>query len=129
MRIADLEARSEANRAADRRYAAAVEESGLPSGSTGYRHLADYELEMKELALRYPSMVKPLTLNHKSVLGRDVNGIEIARNAAIIQRRQADLPQHGRPPRPRVAVVGARDRVGVRPAGELRRRRTAPRGS
>jgi murein tripeptide amidase MpaA len=84
VRIADLEARSEANRAADRRYAAAVEESGLPSGSTGYRHLADYELEMKELALRYPSMVKPVTLNHKSVLGRDVNGIEIARNAAFV---------------------------------------------
>jgi hypothetical protein len=84
VRIADLAARAEANAAADRRYAAATAESGLPSGSTEYRHLADYELEMKELALRYPSMVKPITLNHKSVLGRDVNGIEIARNAANV---------------------------------------------
>ena len=84
VRIADLEARSEANAAADRRYATSTEESGLPSGSTGYRHLADYELEMKELALRYPTMVKPLTLNHKTALGRDVQGIEIARNAAFV---------------------------------------------
>jgi Zinc carboxypeptidase len=84
VRIADLAARAKANATADRRYAAAIEESGLPSGSTEYRHLADYELEMKELALRYPSMVKPLTLNHKSVLGRDVQGIEIAQNAAFL---------------------------------------------
>ena len=84
VRIADLAARTRANAAADRRYAAAVEQSGLPSGRTDYRRLADYELEMKQLALRYPSMVKPITLNHKSVLGRDVNGIEIARKAAKI---------------------------------------------
>ena len=80
VRIADLGARMEANAVADRRYAAATTRSALPSGSTEYRRLADYELEMKQLALRYPALVKPLTLNHKTVLGRDVQGIEIARN-------------------------------------------------
>ena len=80
VRIADLGARTAANAAADRRYASATASSALPSGRTEYRHLADYELEMKQLALRYPRLVKPLTLNHKTVLGRDVQGIEIARH-------------------------------------------------
>ena len=78
--IADLAARTRANRQADARYAAAVSASALPSGRTTYRRLADYELELKQLAMQYPALVKPLTLNHKSVLGRDVNGIEIAVN-------------------------------------------------
>jgi Zinc carboxypeptidase len=79
--IADLAARTEANRRADRRFQAEVEQTALPSGRTSYRRLADYEAEMKLLALQYPGMVRPFTLPHKSVLGRDVNGIEIARNA------------------------------------------------
>jgi Zinc carboxypeptidase len=61
-----------------------VTESGLPSGRTTYRHLADYELELKQLSMQYPSLVKPLRLNHKSVLGRDVEGIEIAVNPANV---------------------------------------------
>ncbi len=80
--IADLAARTEANRKADRRFEAEVEQTALPSGRTSYRHLADYETEMKLLALEYPGMVRPFTLPNKSVLGRDVTGIEIARNAA-----------------------------------------------
>ena len=47
----------------------------------GYRRLPDYDLEMKQLAMQYPSLVRPITLNHRSVLGRDVNGIEITTNA------------------------------------------------
>ena len=31
--------------------------------------------------MQYPSLVRPITLNHRSVLGRDVNGIEITTNA------------------------------------------------
>ena len=31
--------------------------------------------------MRYPSLARPLTLNHRSVLGRDVNGIEISTGA------------------------------------------------
>ena len=64
---------------ADRRYSAAqAGGSALPSGHTSYRHLADYELELKQLAARYPKLVKPITLNHKTHEGRDVVGIEIA---------------------------------------------------
>ncbi|CAA9318953.1 MAG: Carboxypeptidase T precursor, partial [uncultured Nocardioidaceae bacterium] len=36
--------------------------------------------------------------------------------------RQAGVPEHGRPPRPRVAVLRARDGVGARAAHRLRRR-------
>jgi hypothetical protein len=89
VRIADLVARTKANRAADRRFAAAVDESGLPSGRTTYRRLADYELEMKQLAARHPGLVKPITLSETTLEGRPVNGIEITRNA--------DHTQDGKP--------------------------------
>ena len=79
VRIADLGKRVRANRRADRRYRIAqTGGSSLPSGSTAYRHLADYELELKLLAGRYPGLVRPFTLAHKTHLGRDVVGIEIA---------------------------------------------------
>ncbi len=80
VRIANLERRNQANRRADRRYRLRVAQAGsaLPSGTTGYRRLPDYELEMKLLADRYPSLVKPITLPHRTHLGRDVQGIEIA---------------------------------------------------
>ena len=81
VRIRDLAKRTRRNELRDRRHARATATSGLPSGRDSYRHLADYDLEMKELAMRYPSLVRPVTLNHKSVLGRDVNGIEISTGA------------------------------------------------
>ncbi len=80
VRIADLAARTEANERADRRFREQTEQTALPSGRTSYRRLADYELELKQLAQRYPGLVKPITLNHKSVEGRDISGIEITRN-------------------------------------------------
>ncbi len=54
----------------------------LPSRRDTYRRLPDYELELKQLAMRYPSLVKPITLSNKSVLGRDISGIEITTNPA-----------------------------------------------
>jgi hypothetical protein len=81
VRVADLAKRVAAQRRADRRYSTAqAAGSPLPSGSTGYRHLADIELELKLLAGKYPKLVRPLTLNHKTHEGRDVVGIEIATN-------------------------------------------------
>ena len=83
VRVADLDKRVQANRRADRRYAARTAQAGgsaLPSGHTTYRHLADYELELKQLAGQYPKLVKPITLAHKTHEGRDVVGIEIATN-------------------------------------------------
>jgi hypothetical protein len=85
VRIADLAARLRSNQAKDRRFARAAAVSALPSGRDSYRHLADYDFEMKQLAMRYPSLVRPMTLRYKSVLGRDVNGIEITTNAANTQ--------------------------------------------
>ncbi len=80
VRIADLEKRNAANRRADNRYRARVAQAGsqLPSGRTSYRRLPDYELELKLLAGRYDDLVKPITLDYKTHLGRDVVGIEIA---------------------------------------------------
>lgn len=80
VRISDLEARSKANTSADSKFAASNPKTQLPSGSNAYRHLADYNLELKQLAMRYPGLVKELTLTHQSVSGRDVNGIEITTN-------------------------------------------------
>ncbi len=102
--MADLAKRVQAQRRADRRYSAAqAGGSALPSGHTSYRHLADIELELKQLAARYPKLVKPITLNHKTHEGRDVVGIEIATHPYRRQRRQADLREHGHAPRARVA--------------------------
>ncbi len=84
VKIPDLEARFRADAAKDRAYAAANGTSPLPSGRTSYRTLADYNREMSQLARRYPSLVKPLTLRNRSVEGRTVRGIEITTNAAKV---------------------------------------------
>ncbi|HET8821743.1 MAG TPA: M14 family zinc carboxypeptidase [Thermoleophilaceae bacterium] len=81
VRIADLAARTHRNHRRDVWHARATAASGLPSGRDGYRRLPDYDLDLKRLAMQYSSLVKPITLNHPSLLGRDVNGIEISANA------------------------------------------------
>ncbi len=80
VKIADLDARLEANRQADARYARQVAASALPSERTTYRRLPDYEFELKQLALQYPGLARPITLNHRSWEGRDVTGLEITQN-------------------------------------------------
>ncbi len=84
VKIADLGARTEANRRADQRYDAATAASALPSGRTFYRRLFDYQLEMKRLSLRNPALVRPLTLPNRTIEGRDVEGIEITTGARTI---------------------------------------------
>ncbi len=81
VRIADLAARTHRNHLRDVQHARATAASGLPSGRDGYRRLPDYDLEMKRLAMQYPSLARPITLTHRSLLGRDVNGIEISTGA------------------------------------------------
>ena len=49
----------------------------MPSGRTSYRHLEDFQSDMKALVEQNPTLVKPLTLNHTSLEGRPVEGIEI----------------------------------------------------
>jgi Zinc carboxypeptidase len=81
VRIADLAARTHRNHLRDVHHARATAASGLPSGRDSYRRLPDYDLELKRLAMQYPSLVRPITLNHRSLLGRDVNGVEISTGA------------------------------------------------
>lgn len=61
-------------------YAATTFSSQLPSGRTGYRHLADYETELQGLANTYPGLVRLVTLNRPSVEGRTIYGVEISEN-------------------------------------------------
>ncbi|GAA3872763.1 M14 family zinc carboxypeptidase [Saccharothrix violaceirubra] len=77
---ADLSRTSRDAAARDRSYATTVAASGLPSGRTSYRHLYDYEYELKELARRDPRRVKAFTLAEPTVEGRDVVAVEIAEN-------------------------------------------------
>ena len=79
--VPDLTVQARSDRAADRAFAKRVGTSGLPSGRTGYRHLYDYEAEMKALAAAAPELVKPITLNHPTLEGRQVHGIEITSDA------------------------------------------------
>ena len=83
--IADLAAHEAMNRRADAAYAAATVASPLPSGRDSYRTLEDYEAELDALAAEHPDLVKPLTLAHPSVEGREVRGIEITTNPTAIE--------------------------------------------
>ena len=78
--VPDLLAQDREDRARDRRYAARVARSNLPSGRDGYRRLGEINDEMKALAKEFPDLVRPITLPNKSLEGRDVNGIEVAAN-------------------------------------------------
>ncbi|HEX8122543.1 MAG TPA: M14 family zinc carboxypeptidase [Solirubrobacteraceae bacterium] len=82
-KVADLQKLDAANAEANARYAARTRRSALPSGRTDYRHLADYENEMKELAKANPGLVKLITLKNKTLEGRDVVGIEITKNVNL----------------------------------------------
>ncbi|HVF78701.1 MAG TPA: M14 family zinc carboxypeptidase [Solirubrobacteraceae bacterium] len=93
VRIADLRERAAANLATDLRNAARAARSSravggrsiraVPSGRNTYRHLADIENELKLLAQQHPGLVKLITLPQRSLLGRPVLGIEIARDVNV----------------------------------------------
>jgi hypothetical protein len=80
VKVEDVAAQDRAQRRADRAWAQGREQSALPSGNTAYRRLPDFEAELKRLAMRYPALVKPITLSHRSIGGRDIVGIEITRD-------------------------------------------------
>jgi hypothetical protein len=52
----------------------------MPSGRTDYRRLPDFQTDMKALVEDNPTLVKPVTLNHPTLEGRVVEGIEISRD-------------------------------------------------
>jgi hypothetical protein len=51
-----------------------------PGEKTDYRHLADYNADMAKLAETYPTMARLLELPHKTLEGRTVYGLEIAKD-------------------------------------------------
>ncbi|WP_374065107.1 M14 family zinc carboxypeptidase [Actinokineospora auranticolor] len=74
----DLSADSAANARRDAAFTARTPRSALPSGRSSYRHLYDYDYEVKELARRNPGLVRAITLPNATWEGREVSGLEIA---------------------------------------------------
>src|SRR4051812_14004505 len=70
--IADAAKLERANARKDAAFAASTRASALPSGRTTYRHLADYQAEMKTLAQQNPGLVKLIELPVKSLEGRPI---------------------------------------------------------
>jgi murein tripeptide amidase MpaA len=85
--------------------AMAQEPSGLPSGRTDYRTLADYEGDMLALAREHPNLVRRFRLPHASSEGRAVGGIEITRDV-------------GRPDGKPVLLIVGMHHGNERPSGE-----------
>src|SRR5688572_29535038 len=76
--IDDMIAHRRAQQSEQRAWAQSVGgRSALPSGRTDYRVLADYQRELKELAEKNPSIVRPFNLG-KTLQGRDIQAIEIS---------------------------------------------------
>ncbi|GAA2071545.1 M14 family zinc carboxypeptidase [Actinomadura alba] len=82
VRIPDIGKRQLEINKIDKAYAAATAASPLPSGRDTYRTLNDYNRDMAALAADHPKLVKSITLNHPSLEGRDVKGVEISDNVA-----------------------------------------------
>ena len=95
--------------------------STLPTGRVAYRDLATINTEIQQIAAANPTKVKLLTLNHPTLLGKPVYGLEVSHNVAA-ERGQARLPAHRRAPRPRVADGRVHARVRPRPADARRHR-------
>ncbi|ONI71293.1 peptidase M14 [Actinosynnema sp. ALI-1.44] len=79
---ADLAKTTRAYAEADKAYASRTASSTLPSGRTSYRTLYEVNYELKELARRNPALAKAVTAPHPTLEGRDVVGLEIARDVA-----------------------------------------------
>jgi hypothetical protein len=80
--IPDLALRERQNNEINAAYAAATTASPLPSGRDTYRTLADYNNDLRTLANLHPSIVRRFELNHRSLEGRAINGVEISENVA-----------------------------------------------
>ena len=83
VRIPDLAERNRANARQDISFAAATEQSALPSGVDAYRHLWEYEYALKEIVRHYPKLARTFTLPFKTNEGRQVQGLEITLNPKV----------------------------------------------
>jgi len=82
VRIPDLVRREAEINRLDDLFAATTLRTALPSGRDAYRSLADYNAEMRALADANPGLVRLLTLPERTLDGRTVLGVEIAKNVA-----------------------------------------------
>jgi hypothetical protein len=80
--IPDLAIRQKQNNEISAAYADATELSPLPSGRDTYRTLADYNADLRTLAALHPGLVRLFALNHPSLEGREILGVEISNNVA-----------------------------------------------
>lgn len=80
--IPDLGLREIENNKINAAYAASTDLSPLPSGRDTYRTLADYNNDLRTLAALNPGRVKLFALNHRSLEGREILGVEISDNVA-----------------------------------------------
>lgn len=80
VRIPDLLRREAEINRLDDLFAATRVRTALPSGRDAYRSLADYNAEMKAMAEANPGLVRLLTLPEKTLDGRTVYGVEIAKD-------------------------------------------------
>ncbi|WP_258564556.1 M14 family metallopeptidase [Streptomyces himalayensis] len=85
VRIPDLVERESEVNAANRAYAAATATSPLPSGRDSYRRLSDYNDDLDRLASLRPGLVKKFALNHRSLEGKPVYGVEIAHDVTAAE--------------------------------------------
>ncbi|MEJ7892885.1 MAG: M14 family zinc carboxypeptidase [Solirubrobacteraceae bacterium] len=88
--VDDLIAQAAGQRREETRMATRAAGAILPSGRTGtYRTLADYNAEMKMLAEKNPNLVRAIVLPNKTLLGKDVMGLEIAEDVKAKDGRPA----------------------------------------
>jgi hypothetical protein len=80
-KVPDMNAFFARSRAADARYAAAVDgQSPLPSGRTTYRTYDDIQNELEALVRDYPGIVRKVVMPKQSFQGREIDGVEISEN-------------------------------------------------
>lgn len=89
--VPDLVAQSAEQSAADARLSTRSAGAALPSGRTTYRTLANYNNDLKQLAADNPDLVKLFVLPNKTFEGREVMGVEIAKNVGANDGRPAFL--------------------------------------
>lgn len=66
-------------------------DSDLPSGRVSYRHLVDYQNDLKRIVEEHPGLARPVILPGKSVEGRTIEGIELATG---VDRTDDGRPTH-----------------------------------
>ena len=80
VQVPDLALRLAQVNKANKEYAAANDESPLPSGQNRYRKLADYNDDLRRIPALWPDIAKRITLPQKSLEGKTIYGVELGKN-------------------------------------------------